>query len=106
MHIYNINEHGDLTKQFSRLGSATAATGSDWMLISNAVAIIGGTALSGGVISAFGILCSGILLAIIKNGLIMIGVDVYFEQTFIGTVILIAVAIESIRTRVSLSQSK
>ncbi len=87
----------------SRLGSATAATGSDWMLISNAVAIIGGTALSGGVISPFGILCSGILLAIIKNGLIMIGVDVYFEQTFIGTIILIAVAIESIRTRVSYS---
>ncbi len=85
----------------SRLGSATAATGQDWMLISNAVAIIGGTALKGGVISPFGILCSGILLAIIKNGLIMIGVDVYFEQTFIGTMILIAVALESIRTSVS-----
>ena len=81
----------------SRLGSATAATGSDWMLISNAVAIIGGTALSGGVISSFGLLCSGIMLAIIKNGLIMIGVDVYFEQTFIGSIILIAVALESIR---------
>lgn len=90
----------------SRLGSATAATGTDWMLISNAVSVIGGTALSGGVISPLGILCSGILLAIIKNGLIMIEVNAYFEQTFIGMLILIAVAMDSVRNGYSLFKKR
>lgn len=85
----------------SRLGSGTVATGGDWMLIGNAVAIIGGTALSGGVISSVGLLCAGIMLAIIKNGLIMIGVNVYYEQTFLGILILIAVAMDSIRSGVA-----
>ena len=44
--------------------------GDDWMLISFAVAVIGGTALSGGVFSALGLLCSGFMLALIKNGLV------------------------------------
>lgn len=83
----------------SRLGSATAATGTDWMLISNAVAIIGGTSLAGGVISSVGLLCAGVMLAIIKNGLIMIGTNAYFEQTFLGAVILVAVALESMRNK-------
>lgn len=83
----------------SRLGSATPATGADWMLISNAVAIIGGTALTGGVFTATGFLCSGIMLAIIKNGLIMMEVNIYYEQTFLGIVLLIAVALESVRMR-------
>ncbi|MCE5188714.1 MAG: ABC transporter permease [Eubacteriales bacterium] len=83
----------------SRLGSATPATGSDWMLISNAVAIIGGTALAGGVYTSVGFLCSGIMYAIIKNGLIMLKVNAYFEQTFLGVVILLAVTLESVRTK-------
>ncbi len=84
----------------SRMGSAVPATGADWMLISFAVAVIGGTALSGGVFSSLGLLCSGIMLALIKNGLIMLQVNVYFEQTFLGIVILLAVAVESVRAKV------
>jgi ribose transport system permease protein len=85
----------------SRMGSASPTTGSDWMLISFAVAVIGGTALQGGVFSSLGLLCSGIMFALIKNGLIMLQVNVYFEQTFLGLVILLAVAIESIRFKVA-----
>ena len=39
----------------SRMGSAQPSTGQNWLIISFAVAIIGGTALSGGFISALGI---------------------------------------------------
>lgn len=85
----------------SRMGSASPTTGSDWMLISFAVAVIGGTALQGGVFSSLGLLCSGIMFALIKNGLIMLQVNVYFEQTFLGLVILLAVAVESIRSKVA-----
>ncbi|ABU58201.1 MULTISPECIES: ABC transporter permease [Roseiflexus] len=81
----------------SRMGSAQPSTGADWLIISFAVAIIGGTALNGGAFSALGILASALLLTLIRNGLIMLNVNVYFEQTFLGLIVLLAVSIESIR---------
>lgn len=81
----------------SRMASAQPSTGSDWLIISFAVAIIGGTALSGGEISALGLFASAILLTLIKNGLIMLNVNVYFEQTFLGIIILLAVSVETLR---------
>ncbi len=83
----------------SRMGSAPPGTGQDWMLISFAVAIIGGTALTGGVFTSLGMLCSALMIAIIKNGLVMLEVNQYFEQTFLGLIILLAVAVESIRQK-------
>jgi ribose transport system permease protein len=90
----------------SRMGSAQSSTGSDWLIISFAVAIIGGTALSGGEFSALGFFASAIMLALIKNGLIMLNVNVYFEQTFLGIIVLLAVSVESIRTALSASSHK
>ncbi|MFO7631172.1 MAG: ABC transporter permease [Caldilinea sp.] len=85
----------------SRMGSAQPSTGTDWLIISFAVAIIGGTALNGGEFSALGILASAIMLTLIKNGLIMLNVNVYFEQTFLGIIVLLAVSVESIRMSLS-----
>jgi ribose transport system permease protein len=85
----------------SRMGSAQPSTGTDWLIISFAVAIIGGTALNGGEFSALGILASAIMLTLIKNGLIMLNVNVYFEQTFLGVIVLLAVSVESIRVALS-----
>lgn len=81
----------------SRMGSAQPATGTDWLIISFAVSIIGGTALNGGEFTALGMFASAIMLTLIKNGLIMLDANVYFEQTFLGIIILLAVSIESIR---------
>jgi len=81
----------------SRMGTAQPATGGDWLIVSFAVTVIGGTALSGGTISAFGFLFSGLLMALIRNGLIMLGVNVYFEATFLGLIILMAVMVEYFR---------
>lgn len=83
----------------SRLGSAPPATGSDWMIISFAVAVIGGTALIGGEITAIGLFASAFMMTFIKNGLIMLNVNVYFEQTFLGIIILLAVMFESFRIK-------
>lgn len=85
----------------SRMGSAQPSTGTDWLIVSFAVAIIGGTALNGGEFSSLGILASAIMLTLIKNGLIMLNVNVYFEQTFLGIIVLLAVSVESIRMSVS-----
>jgi ribose transport system permease protein len=83
----------------SRMGTAQPATGGDWLIVSFAVTVIGGTALSGGTISALGFLFSGLLMALVRNGLIMLGVNVYFESTFLGSIILLAVMVEYFRAR-------
>ena len=82
----------------SRMGSASPVTGQDWLIISFAVAIIGGTGLSGGSITAFGLLIGAIIMVMIKNGLIMMQTNVYWEQAFLGLLILVAVSIDRVRT--------
>jgi ribose transport system permease protein len=83
----------------SWLGIAPPSAGQDWLITSFAISVIGGTALKGGKISPLGFLVSGILLALVKNGLIMLSVNIYYEQTFLGLIILGAVMLESARTR-------
>lgn len=90
----------------SRMGSAQPATGGDWLIISFAVAIIGGTALTGGEASMLALFAAAILLTLIKNGLIMFNVNVYFEQTFLGLIILLAVSIDRIRAMAQSSARK
>lgn len=81
----------------SRMGSAQPSTGQDWLIISFAVAIIGGTALKGGSITALGLLMGGIIMVLIKNGLVILGTNIYFERTFYGLIILLAVIVDRIR---------
>lgn len=81
----------------SRTGSAQPSTGADWMVVSFAVAVIGGTALKGGVINPIGIFFSAYLIVMVKNGLVMLDANIYFEQTYLGVILLLAVSLESIR---------
>jgi ribose transport system permease protein len=81
----------------SQLGTATPETGDSWLIISFAVAIIGGTGLSGGVISGFGILMGGAIFLLIKHGLVEIKANPYFADAFLGTLILLAVVIDRVR---------
>lgn len=86
----------------SRVGSAAPTTGSDWMLFSFAVCAIGGISLSGGNFTAVGFFCGAWILTMIRNGLTMMHVDIYYEEAFLGAIILIAVSVESVRTRIAL----
>ncbi len=85
----------------SRTGSATSSTGSDWMLYSFAVCAIGGISLNGGNFTSIGFLCGSLILTMIRNGLTMLNVDIYYEEAFLGAVILLAVSVESLRTRLA-----
>jgi ribose transport system permease protein len=82
----------------SRMSSAQPAAGQNWLIVSFAIAIIGGTALNGGTISMIGLLLGGIIMVLIKNGLILLKVNVYYEQVFFGMLILLAVGIDRVRT--------
>lgn len=82
----------------SRTGSAQPSTGSDWLVISFAVAVIGGTAMVGGAINMPGILFAAFLMAMVSNGLVMLNANVYYEQTYLGVILLLAVSIPTLRT--------
>lgn len=81
----------------SRTGSAQPSTGVDWMVISFAVAVIGGVSLKGGVFNAIGIFFAGFLIVMVKNGLVMLNANIYFEQTYLGLILLLAVSLDSIK---------
>lgn len=81
----------------SQLGTAAPETGDSWLIISFAVAIIGGTGLSGGVISCVGILMGAAIFTLIKHGLVEVKANPYFANAFLGALILLAVAVDRVR---------
>ena len=83
----------------ARMGAASPLIGDDWMITSFAVAVIGGTALTGGKITMIGILAASILITIIKNGLVMLRANVYYLNSFLGAIIIAAVILEVIREK-------
>lgn len=82
----------------ARLGAAHPTIGSNWLLTSFAAPIIGGVALTGGRTSILGAIFGGILLTLILNILVLLGANIYWEQFFVGVVLLFAVWIDRLRT--------
>lgn len=82
----------------ARLGSAQPLNGSDWLLNSFAVPIIGGTLLTGGYVSVTGTVLGAVLLALIANGLVFLNIDPYWVKLLQGAIILAAGGIDRART--------
>jgi ribose transport system permease protein len=75
----------------SKLATAAPQTGDDWLIISFAVAIIGGTGLTGGAISATGILMGATIFMLIKHGLVVIKANDHYANSFQGLLILLTI---------------
>lgn len=75
----------------SRLGSgnATAASGLEFDVI--AAVVVGGTALSGGRGSMLGTLLGVLVITLIGNGLVLLGINPFFQQVVRGLIIVVAV---------------
>ena len=58
-----------------------------------AAVVLGGASLTGGVGSVFGAILGVTLLAILQNGLVLLGISSYWNQWFVGLTILCAVSI-------------
>ncbi len=72
-------------------GSAINAMGQSYELRVIAGTIIGGTVLAGGYGTAFGAVVGSALLEVIRNALLMAGVDSNWQGAFVGSFIILAV---------------
>jgi ribose transport system permease protein len=82
----------------SRLGAAHPTIGQNWLLMSFAVPVIGGTSLQGGSTSILGVVLGGVLMTMLSNGLVLLQVDIFLEQLFMGVLVLIAVIVDRVRS--------
>ena len=83
------------------LGSVTNALGMTYELRVIAATVIGGANLMGGEGGAFGALIGAALIEVIRNSLLLAGVDPYWQGAFVGLFIILAVLLERIRGRQS-----
>jgi ribose transport system permease protein len=81
------------------LGSVTNALGTGNELRVIAASVIGGANLIGGEGTAYGALIGAALIEVIRNALLLAGVDPYWQGTFIGAFIILAVLLERLRGR-------
>jgi ribose transport system permease protein len=84
---------------FSRYLSAEPASGFGSELDVIAAAAIGGASLSGGVGSVEGAVIGAALAGIISNGVVLMNINTYAQQTITGAVILIAVSLDVWRSK-------
>ena len=79
------------------LGAVTTNLGQGMELQVIAAAVIGGASLVGGVGTALGALVGAALIEVIRNSLGLLGINAFWQGTFIGSFIIIAVAFERVR---------
>lgn len=75
----------------SRLGSAQPTLGDGYELDAIAAVALGGTSMSGGRGKIYGTLIGVLIIAVLNNGLNILGVPSYYQDVIKGLVILIAV---------------
>lgn len=80
-----------------RIEAAQPNMGADWMLMSFAAPLIGGTRQAGGKVNVIGAILGAFALTIITNALVHLKVDTYWNMLIYGIIILLAVTIDRLR---------
>jgi ribose transport system permease protein len=80
------------------LGGVTTNLGQGMELTVIAAAVIGGANLAGGSGTAFGAVVGAALIEVIRNSLILLGISTFWQGTFVGSCIVLAVAVDRLRT--------
>jgi ribose transport system permease protein len=76
----------------SKLGIGQPTSGSGFEMDAIAATVIGGTSLSGGLGSVVGTVIGAAIIGVLRNALVLLSVNAYWQQLIIGFVILFAVA--------------
>jgi D-xylose transport system permease protein len=64
-----------------------------------AAAVIGGTALSGGIGTIYGAILGALIMQSLQSGMAMVGVDAPFQNIVVGAVLVLAVLVDIIYRR-------
>ncbi|HTJ58847.1 MAG TPA: ABC transporter permease [Devosiaceae bacterium] len=81
------------------LGSVTNSLGSGLELTVIAASVIGGANLAGGIGTALGAVVGAVLIEVIRNSLILLGISTFWQGTFVGSFIVLAVAFDRLRNQ-------
>ena len=81
------------------LGTITTGLGQGMELTVIAAAVIGGANLAGGIGTAFGAVVGAALIEVIRNSLTLLGISTFWQGTFVGSFIIIAVLFDRLRAR-------
>jgi len=77
------------------VGQSTSGQGYEMDAI--AAVVIGGASLSGGSGTIGGAIIGAAIMGVLRNALVLLNVSAYWQQTVIGTVIILAVALDNLR---------
>ncbi len=83
----------------ARFGSASVSAGNGAELRVISAVVIGGASLAGGEGTILGAFFGVALMALINNGLNLLGINVYWQTIVVGAVLIIAVAADSLSRR-------
>ena len=78
----------------ARLGAAQATAGQSYEMEAVAASVLGGTSVLGGEGGIIGTVMGAVVVAIIRNAIILLDVSTYYQQMITGAVILVAVIVD------------
>ncbi len=78
----------------TRLGAAQANAGQSYEMEAVAASVLGGTSVLGGEGGIIGTVLGAIVVAIIRNAIVLLEVSTYYQQMITGAVILLAVIVD------------
>lgn len=78
----------------ARLGAAQATAGQTYEMEAVAASVLGGTSVLGGEGGIIGTVLGAIVVAIVRNAMVLLEISTYYQQVVTGAVILIAVIID------------
>jgi ribose transport system permease protein len=81
------------------LGSAPANLAAGYELRVIAASVIGGANLVGGIGTAFGAIVGAALIEVIRNSLTLLGINAFWQGTFVGSFIILAVSFDRFRNK-------
>jgi len=85
---------------FGRMASGTPSIGNNYILVTIAAAVIGGTSLTGGSGNVGGAIVGALVVTLVNNGMNVIGVDPFIQGIVIGIVLIIFVSINLDRRKI------
>ncbi len=84
----------------AQLGQGNAVISQGRLFTAITAIVVGGTALSGGIGSVMNTLVGVLIVAVLDNGMVLMGVSPYIQQAVLGLLILVAVGISLNRSQI------